>query len=119
MATPAEPSPPTPGCDDTRRGGDVRTADAAGEPRHHRSDNQDHQSPEGQLDQHHRQVQVQLERGRLEFQCKLDKGKFKSCKSPKTYKKLKLGKHVFKVRAIDKAGNVGKPAKRKFTVLAS
>lgn len=51
------------------------------------------------------------------FQCKLDKGKFKSCRSPKTYKKLKPGKHVFKVRAIDKAGNVGKPAKKKFTVL--
>lgn len=53
------------------------------------------------------------------FECKLDKGKFKKCKSPKTYKKLKPGKHVFKVRAIDKAGNVGKPAKRKFTVEAS
>jgi len=53
------------------------------------------------------------------FECKLDKGKFKNCKSPKTYKKLKLGKHVFKVRAIDKAGNVGKAVKRKFTVLAS
>ncbi|HEU4462107.1 MAG TPA: NosD domain-containing protein [Solirubrobacterales bacterium] len=51
------------------------------------------------------------------FECKLDKGKFKKCKSPKTYKKLKVGKHVFKVRAIDKAGNVGKPAKRKFIVL--
>ncbi|HEX6205080.1 MAG TPA: right-handed parallel beta-helix repeat-containing protein [Solirubrobacterales bacterium] len=53
------------------------------------------------------------------FECKLDKGKFKKCKSPKTYKKLKVGKHVFKVRAIDKAGNVGGAAKRKFTVLAS
>jgi len=53
------------------------------------------------------------------FQCKLDKGKFKQCKSPKTYKKLKPGKHVFKVRATDKAGNVGKPATKKFTVLAS
>lgn len=52
------------------------------------------------------------------FECKLDKGKFKKCKSPKTYKKLKVGKHIFKVRAIDKAGNVGKPAKKKFTVLA-
>ncbi|HEX7279269.1 MAG TPA: right-handed parallel beta-helix repeat-containing protein [Solirubrobacterales bacterium] len=53
------------------------------------------------------------------FQCKLDKGKFKNCKSPKTYKKLKPGKHVFRVRAVDKAGNVGKAAKRKFTVVAS
>jgi hypothetical protein len=51
------------------------------------------------------------------FQCKLDKGKFKACRSPKTYKKLKPGKHVFKVRATDKAGNVGAAAKRKFTVL--
>jgi CSLREA domain-containing protein len=51
------------------------------------------------------------------FQCKLDKGRFKTCRSPKTYKKLKPGKHVFKVRASDKAGNVGKPAKRKFTIL--
>lgn len=51
------------------------------------------------------------------FRCKLDKGKFKNCRSPKTYKKLKPGKHVFKVRAIDKSGNVSKPAKKKFTVL--
>ncbi len=50
------------------------------------------------------------------FECKLDKGKFKNCKSPKTYKKLKPGKHVFKVRAIDKAGNVGAAVKRKFTI---
>ena len=52
------------------------------------------------------------------FQCKLDGKPFKPCRSPKTYKKLKPGKHVFKVRAIDKAGNVdATPAKRKFTVL--
>jgi len=52
------------------------------------------------------------------FQCKLDRKPFKSCSSPKKYKKLKPGKHVFKVRAIDKAGNVDQsPAKRKFTVL--
>ncbi len=52
------------------------------------------------------------------FQCKLDRKPFKTCSSPKKYKKLKPGKHVFKVRAIDKAGNVDPtPAKRKFTVL--
>lgn len=51
------------------------------------------------------------------FECKLDRQKFKPCKSPKTYKKLKPGKHVFKVRAL-KGKNVDPtPAKRKFKVL--
>jgi len=54
------------------------------------------------------------------FQCKLDKKPWRRCKSPKTYKGLKPGKHVFKVRAVDKAGNVDPtPAKRKFEVLAA
>jgi hypothetical protein len=52
------------------------------------------------------------------FQCKLDRKPFRRCRSPKKYKGLKPGKHVFKVRAIDAAGNVDKtPAKRKFRVL--
>ncbi len=52
------------------------------------------------------------------FQCKLDKSQFKTCKSPKKYKKLKPGKHVFKVRAVNSAGKADPtPAKRKFTVL--
>jgi CSLREA domain-containing protein len=52
------------------------------------------------------------------FQCKLDRKPFKACASPKKYKKLKPGKHVFKVRAIDKAGNVDPtPAKRSFKVI--
>jgi CSLREA domain-containing protein len=52
------------------------------------------------------------------FQCKLDKRPWRGCKSPKTYKGLKPGKHVFKVRAIDKAGHVDPtPARRKFEVL--
>lgn len=53
------------------------------------------------------------------FKCKLDKKPVKSCKSPKTYKKLKPGKHLFKVWAIDKAGNKDPtPAKRKFKILS-
>jgi hypothetical protein len=52
------------------------------------------------------------------FECKLDKGKFKKCRSPKTYRKLKPGKHVFKVRAVGPTDLVDKtPAKRVFTVL--
>jgi CSLREA domain-containing protein len=52
------------------------------------------------------------------FQCKLDRRPFKPCRSPKKYKGLKPGKHVFKVRATDAAGNTDPtPAVRKFTVL--
>jgi hypothetical protein len=52
------------------------------------------------------------------FQCKLDGKSFKPCRSPKKYKKLKPGKHVFKVRAIDAAGNTdSSPAVKKFKVL--
>ena len=51
------------------------------------------------------------------FQCRLDKKKFAKCRSPKTYRKLKPGRHVFKVRATDAAGNLGAAVTRRFTVL--
>jgi hypothetical protein len=52
------------------------------------------------------------------FKCKLDHKPFKKCKSPKTFHGLDPGKHTFKVKAIDVAGNVDStPAKDKFTVL--
>ncbi len=52
------------------------------------------------------------------FRCKLDRKPFRVCRSPQKYKKLKPGKHVFKVRAVDKAGNIDPTAaKRKFVVL--
>lgn len=54
------------------------------------------------------------------FRCKLDKKPVKKCKSPKKYKGLKPGKHLFKVWAIDAAGNKDRsPAKRKFEILAA
>jgi hypothetical protein len=52
------------------------------------------------------------------FQCKLDRKPFKTCRSPKKYKGLKPGKHVFEVRATDAAANTDpSPAVRRFTVL--
>jgi CSLREA domain-containing protein len=73
--------------------------------------------PKGRI--HARKVRfvfVSNEKG-AKFECKLDRKPFKPCKSPKTYKKLKPGKHVFKVRAV-KGKNVDQtPAKRKFKVL--
>ena len=51
------------------------------------------------------------------FFCKLDGKAWGSCKSPRTYKHLKPGKHTFRVRARDKAGNVDQsPAKRSWHV---
>ena len=51
------------------------------------------------------------------FACKLDKQKYKPCTSPKTYKKLKRGKHVFRVRARDRAGNVDRtPIVKRFKI---
>jgi CSLREA domain-containing protein len=55
--------------------------------------------------------------GGSKFKCKLDNKAFANCTSPKTYKKLKPGKHVFKVKATDAAGNVSAIVTRKFTVL--
>jgi CSLREA domain-containing protein len=52
------------------------------------------------------------------FKCKLDRKRFKRCSSPKIYRHLKPGKHTFKVKATDPAGNTdSSPAKKKFTVL--
>ena len=51
------------------------------------------------------------------FSCKLDKKQRRSCTSPKTYKKLAPGKHVFRVTARDRAGNLdGTPAVRRFKI---
>lgn len=56
--------------------------------------------------------------GTIRFQCKLDRRKFRKCKSPKTYRHLKFGRHKVKVRAIDAAGNKDtSPAKRSFRLV--
>jgi virginiamycin B lyase len=53
------------------------------------------------------------------FLCKLDRAKPSRCKSPKTYKHLKPGRHTFKVWATDPAGNKDPtPAKHRFSVPA-
>ncbi len=53
------------------------------------------------------------------FRCKLDRKPYRVCKSPKKYKNLKPGKHVFKVRAVDSAGNIDPTAaKRAFRIVA-
>lgn len=57
---------------------------------------------------------------RTRFQCRLDRGPFRGCGSPRGYRGLRPGQHVFAVRAVDAAGNVDPtPAKRAFTVLGA
>jgi hypothetical protein len=51
------------------------------------------------------------------FLCRLDKGDFKPCGSPRAYKRLKPGRHAFRVKAVDLAGNVdGSAAAASFRV---
>jgi hypothetical protein len=53
----------------------------------------------------------------LHFQCKLDKHAWTSCTSPKTYRHLKPGTHVFRVRAVDNNGQTDPtPAKKRFRI---
>jgi hypothetical protein len=51
------------------------------------------------------------------FSCKLDRRTFRRCTSPKTYRKLEPGTHVFRVRARDRAGNRDPtPALKRFRI---
>ena len=54
---------------------------------------------------------------RSTFSCKLDTQPYRQCASPKTYTRLKPGKHVFRVKARDRAGNVdATPAVTRFRI---
>lgn len=55
--------------------------------------------------------------GALKFECKLDGKPFQTCRSPKSYKDLKPGKHKFSVRAVE-AAKGSKPATRTFSARA-
>ncbi len=53
------------------------------------------------------------------FECRLDNAEFGACASGILVEQLTAGAHRFDVRAIDKAGNVGAPATRNWSVAAS
>ena len=51
------------------------------------------------------------------FLCKLDRGRFRNCRSPRAYRHLRPARHVFKVVAVDAAGNRDRsPAVARFRV---
>jgi CSLREA domain-containing protein len=51
------------------------------------------------------------------FECKLDSKPFEVCKSPKTYRRVPTGRHVFKVRAVDAGMADPTPAGKRFRIL--
>lgn len=51
------------------------------------------------------------------FRCKLDKRRYTACRSPRKLKNLKPGRHIFKVVAVDAAGNADPtPATATFSI---
>jgi ribosomal protein L27 len=53
------------------------------------------------------------------FSCELDGGGFRFCSNPATVLVVTPGRHTFRVRAIDRAGNIGKPAVYPWTVTST
>ena len=53
------------------------------------------------------------------WECRIDAGAWGACTSPKSYVGLLDGSHTFEVRGTDKAGNIGGPASRTWTVDAT
>jgi hypothetical protein len=53
------------------------------------------------------------------FRCELDGGGYSACASPAVYSGLTLIPHVFSVRAVDTAGNIGPPASIGWTIVAA
>jgi hypothetical protein len=75
-------------------------------------------APKGKIDAETVRVKFKSDEPNSSFECKLDRKPYKPCKSPKKLKHLDDGKHKFKVRATDAAGNTdGSPAKAKFKIV--
>ena len=56
---------------------------------------------------------------RSTFVCRLDAKPWLPCRSPKLYSRLKPGLHTFRVKAIDRAGNIdATPAVRRWRIRA-
>jgi Zn-dependent metalloprotease len=49
----------------------------------------------------------------LRFLCKLDRRPYRPCRSPRTYRNLEPGEHLFRVRAVDRLGRVDRTAARR------
>lgn len=74
--------------------------------------------PKARITAHRATFRFSSSEGGSSFECRLDRKAFAGCRSPKTYKGLRLGKHRVSVRAIDSVGNVDPtPVKFAFRVV--
>jgi hypothetical protein len=66
---------------------------------------------------HHASFSFSSNEAGSKFQCQLDGQPYVACSSPKSYSSLPKGSHTFRVRTVDKAGNMDPtPASRAFTI---
>lgn len=73
--------------------------------------------PPNKIPRHKVRFRFRSSEPRSSFECKRDERPFMPCKSPKKLRRLGSGKHRFKVRATDAAGNIDpSPAKDTFKV---
>jgi hypothetical protein len=74
--------------------------------------------PSGKTHSHRAKFHFESSEPHSTFKCSLDHKRFRHCRSPKKYKHLDSGKHTFRVRAFDRAGNADPtPAKRRWKVV--
>ncbi len=75
-------------------------------------------APKGKIDADTVKVRFKSDEPGSSCECKLDRKPYKPCHSPRKLKHLDDGKHKFRVRATDAAGNTDpSPAKAKFKVV--
>lgn len=69
--------------------------------------------PSGDVRKHRAAFRFSATEAGATFRCKLDEKAWHACESAQIYRALKRGRHVFKVQAIDVAGNIDPtPARR-------
>ena len=72
-----------------------------------------HGGPKGTTTKRRASFHLMSSEAGSKFQCKLDTRPWRACTASKTYRNLKKGRHTFRARAIDAAGNKDPtPAKR-------
>ena len=76
------------------------------------AEHEDHQGPEAEVSRKAKaKFKFRSNEAGSTFECRLDDGEFEDCDSPQKYRGLDPGRHRFRVRATDAAGNTdGSPA---------